>query len=73
MAVTNLGRPHSREISDTEIVAIPVPRWHKQALEDEARAMGYRSMAEFMRAKLDWPDVSRRMGPKPKPKEGQQA
>ncbi len=66
MAVSNLGRPRSGEMSDTEIVAIPVPAWHKQALEKEARARGCRSMAEFLRLKLDWPDVPRRMGPKPK-------
>jgi len=66
MAVSNMGRPHSGRMRDTEIVAIPVPHWHKQALEDEARAMGFRSMAEFLRQKLDWPDVTRRMGPKPK-------
>ncbi len=73
MAVSNVGRPHSGVIRETEVVAVPVPRWYKEALEQEARAQGYRSMAEFVRKQLDWPDVSRHMGPKPKPKEVQQA
>jgi len=66
MAVSNIGRPHSGRIRETEVVAVPVPRWHKIALEDEARALGCKSLSELIRLKLDWPDVSRQMGPKPK-------
>jgi len=66
MAVGNVGRPHSGRVRATEVVAVPVPTWHKAALEDEARAMGCRSLAEFVRLKMNWPDVTRRMGPKPK-------
>ncbi len=64
MAVSNSGRPHSGRIRETEVVAIPVPRWHKIALEDEARAAGSRSLAEWIRLQMNWPDVSRHMGPK---------
>ncbi len=66
MAVGNLGRPRSRPASDSDVIAIPVPTWHKQALEQEARAAGCRSLAEFVRQRNGWPDVSRQMGPKPK-------
>jgi len=66
MAVSSSGRPHSGVIRETEVVAVAVPRWHKIALEQEARAAGCRSMAEFVRRQMNWPDVSRHMGPKPK-------
>ena len=66
MAIGNVGRPRSAAQRDTEIVAIPVPRLFKESLEHEARARGCRSLAEFVRQQNDWPDVSRRMGPKQK-------
>jgi len=60
VAVTNLGRPHSGRVREMEILSIPVSRARKQALEGEARASGCRSMAEFIRLKLDWPENTRR-------------
>lgn len=73
MAVSSSGRPHSGRIRETEVVAIPVPHWHKIALEDEARAAGCRSLAGWIRLQMNWPDVSRHMGPKPKTREVHQA
>jgi len=56
MAVTNLGRPRSGKARDSAVIAIPMPRTRKEALEQEARAAGCRSMAQFLRLKLDWPE-----------------
>ncbi len=66
MAISNVGRPRTRSAGATEVVAIPVPAPFKQALEDEVRAAGCRSVAEYLRQKWGWPDVTRRMGPTPK-------
>ncbi len=66
MAVTNLGRPRSRALNNIEIVAVPVPRVFKESLEQEARTQGCRSLAQFVRLRNGWPDVTRQMGPKAK-------
>lgn len=62
----NVGRPRSGPFRESEVVGIPVPGWHKQALMQEARAAGCRSLAEYVRTAMGWPDVTRRMGPRPK-------
>jgi len=54
MAVTNLGRPPSGKVRESAVVAVPMPHARKQELEQEARAAGCRSMAQFIRLKLDW-------------------
>jgi len=61
-----LGRPRSGPIRESEVVGVPVPGWYKRTLMEEARAAGYRSLAEFVRQRNGWPDVARQMGPKQK-------